>query len=302
MSSADIDAIVQAVLAELRKDGRLPGEAGGAAGPAAAPASAEGEVVIDLPDPTEDALRRRIGVDEPVDAEGLANLCATTTARIGVGRAGPRPRTNALLLFQGDHGVAQDAIYGVVDEEVKAQFDLFTVETQTADQDEYLLRPDLGRRLTDEAKAMIAERCTPNPQVQIVVGAGLSAAAVNHQLPDILPVIQQGLADAGVTVGTPFYIERARVGVMNDVGEATGAETVLLLIGERPGLGVADALSAYMGYKPRPGKTDADRDLICMITYAGGTNPLEAGAYVVEKLQEMLREKASGVALGREDS
>lgn len=299
MSSADIDAIVQAVLAELRRDGRLPADG---AGSASAPApAAGGEVVIDLPDPAEPELRRRIGVPDPVDAEGLANLCSTTTARIGVGRAGPRPRTSALLLFQGDHGVAQDAIYGTVDEEVKAQFDLFTVETRTADQDEYLLRPDLGRRLTDEAKATIAERCKPNPQVQIVVGAGLSAAAVNHQLPDILPVIQQGLATAGLSVGTPFYIERARVGVMNDVGEATGAETVLLLIGERPGLGVADALSAYMGYQPRPGKTDADRDLICMITYAGGTNPLEAGAYVVEKLQEMLREKASGVALGRED-
>ena len=201
----------------------------------------------------------------------------------------------------GDVHPERSTVDGEVDEAVKEGLGLFTVDTEVADGEEYLLRPDLGRRLTDEAKATIAERCTPNPQVQIVVGAGLSAAAVNHQLPDILPVIQQGLATAGVTVGTPFYIERARVGVMNDVGEATGAETVLLLIGERPGLGVADALSAYMGYQPRPGKTDADRDLICMITYAGGTNPLEAGAYVVEKLQEMLREKASGVALGRED-
>lgn len=299
MTAVDIDAIVRAVLAELGEDGKLPTGDGPPA--AAAPAADAGDLVIDLPDPSEDAQRRRIGVPYPVDAEGLANLCGSTTARIGVGRAGPRPRTQALLLFQGDHGVAQDAIYGEVEDEVKAQFDLFTVGTQAGDQDTYLLRPDLGRRLTEEAKATLAERCVRNPQVQICVGAGLSAAAVNHQLPAILPVINQGLEAAGLKVGTPFYIEHARVGVMNDVGAAVEAETVLLLIGERPGLGVADAISAYMGYAPRPGKTDADRDLICMITYAGGTNPLEAGAFVVEKLQEMLRNKASGVALGRDD-
>ena len=294
MPSSDIDAIVSAVLDELRRQGRLPA---GAAAAQAAPNAGAGDVVIDLPDPSEPEQRRGIGVDDPADPEGLRNLCATTTARIGVGRAGPRPRTRSLLLFQGDHGVAQDAIYGSVDEAVKEQFELFTVTTQVSDQDEYLLRPDLGRRLSDEAKATIAQRCKRDPQVQIVVGAGLSAAAVTHQLPEILPVITQGLESAGVTVGTPFYIEHARVGVMNDVGEAVGADAVLLLIGERPGLGVADALSAYMGWQPRPGKTDADRDLICMITDHGGTNPLEAGAYVVEQLQRILRHQASGVAL-----
>ena len=298
MPSDDIDAIVSAVLDELRSQGRLP--SGGAPSATASPSGATtagGEVSIDLPDPTEEQQRRRIGVENPADLEGLRNLCSTTTARLGVGRAGPRPRTSALLLFQGDHGVAQDAIYGTVDEAVKEQFDLFTVGTRVADQDEYLLRPDLGRRLSDEAKATIAERCTKNPQVQIVVAAGLSAAAVNHQVPAILPVLTQGLGSAGISVGTPFYLEHARVGVMNDVGEAVGADAVLLLIGERPGLGVADALSAYMGWQPRPGKTDADRDLICMITDNGGTNPLEAGAYVVEQLQRILRHQASGVAL-----
>jgi ethanolamine ammonia-lyase small subunit len=58
-------------------------------------------------------------------------------------------------------------------------------------------------------------------------------------------------------------------------------------------------MSAYMGYEPRPGKTDADRDLICMITANGGTNPLEAGAYVVELLKRMLDHQASGVELRR---
>jgi ethanolamine ammonia-lyase small subunit len=300
MSSTDVEAIVAAVLAELQRVGLGGGEdAPRVAGDGATGAGGAGAAVIDLPDPTEPQQRRRSGVDHPHDAEGLANLMAATNARLGVGRAGPRPRTGALLLFQADHGVAQDAIYGVVEEPVLEQFGLFRTRTQVADREEYLLRPDLGRRLSEDSRRLVAERCTRDPDVQIVVGDGLSAHAINHNLAQIYPVIEQGLTDARLTLGTPFFIENARVGVINDVGEVTGAKSVLILIGERPGLGIADAMSAYMGYEPRPGKTDADRDLICMITANGGTNPLEAGAYVVELLKRMLDHQASGVELRR---
>jgi ethanolamine ammonia-lyase small subunit len=291
-SKVDVEAIVQAVLNELRKQGN-----GAAAGNGQGQAKSNGELVIDLPDPTLPEARRAIGVKNPHDADGLRNLCATTTARVGVGRAGSRPKTSTLLLFQSDHGVTQDAIYGVVGEEVKQQFNLFSVKTMVSDRGEYLLRPDLGRRLSDEAKKTIAERCTKKPQVQIVVGDGLSAAAITNNLPVIYPVIEQGLKSAGISVGTPFFIEFARVGVINDVNEIIGADMVLILIGERPGLGVADAMSAYMGYKPAAGKTDADRDVICMITKNGGTNPLEGGAFVVELIKKTLKYQASGVDL-----
>ncbi|MCL3859796.1 ethanolamine ammonia-lyase subunit EutC [Actinotalea sp. K2] len=292
MTTPDIDAIVQAVLRELRADH------GGTTGPTALAGPATGDgLVIDLPDPTTEQARRTIGVQDPMDPEGLRNLCAATTARLGVGRAGPRPRTASLLLFQADHGVTQDAIYGVVPEEVKAPLNLFTVSTQAADRAEYLLRPDLGRLLSAEAKTTIAERCTKSPDVQICVGDGLSAAAIESNLADIYPVIDQGLRSAGLTIGTPFFIENCRVGVMNDVNTVIDAKVVLLLIGERPGLGIADAMSAYMGFHPEPGKTDAERDLICMITVHGGTNPLEAGAYVVDLVRTTLKHGASGVHL-----
>ncbi len=291
-ATVDIEAIVQAVVAELRKRGVAPAVA--AAPPVKA---APSELVIDLPDPTLPEFRRAIGVENPYDLEGLRNLCATTTARLGVGRAGPRPRTRSLLLFQFDHGITQEAIYGEVSESVKEKLNLFTVTTQVSNRDEYLLRPDLGRKLSAEARKMIAERCAKKPQVQVVVGDGLSAAAVNNNLPEIYPVIEQGLKSAGISMGTPFFIQNARVGVINDVNEVIGADVVVILLGERPGLGVADALSAYMGYRPGPGKTDAERDVVCMITYHGGTNPLEAGAYVVELIKQTLKYQASGVEL-----
>ena len=297
-----LEEIVARVIAELKRDGIAPPpEAAPVAAPSGnsevkAPAGTN-DLVIDLPDPTVESERRRLRVDNPYDADGLRNLCATTTARIGIGRAGARPRTASLLLFQADHAVTQDAIYGIINEDTKEKQKLFTVHSRAADRSEYLLRPDLGRRLTDEAKAIIQERCIKQPDVQICIGDGLSAAAISNNLSDIYPVIEQGLSSAGLTLGTPFLIENCRVGIMNDVNTIVQAKVVLLLIGERPGLGIADAMSVYMGFDPQPGKSDADRDLICMITTHGGTNPLEAGAYVVEVVKRMIQHSASGVKL-----
>ena len=241
--------------------------------------------------------RRRIGVEDPANASGLANLASSTNARLAVGRAGPRPRTRTALLFSADHAVTQDAIFGDVPTGLLEELGMFTVQTKVTDQDEYLLRPDLGRQLSDEARALVAEKCVMKPQVQIVVGDGLSAAAVTSNLPEIYPVLQQGLKSAGLSTGTPFFVRYCRVGVMNDVNDVIGADVVVLLIGERPGLGVADALSVYSGWRPGPGKSDAHRDVICMITPHGGTNPLEAGAFVVEHVKNVVAAQASGVEL-----
>jgi ethanolamine ammonia-lyase small subunit len=318
--AAEVREIVQAVLAELERTGAADPVQAPAAGaraetpgpapavprtPAGAPATASdrassssgGGHDVEVADPTVPEERRRLGVANPANPAGLANLASSTYARLAVGRAGPRPRTRTMLLFGADHAVTQDAIFGDVPTALLDEFGLFTVQTQVTDQDEYLLRPDLGRRLSDEGRKVVAERCTKNPQVQIVVGDGLSAAAVTNNLPQIYPVLEQGLSSAGLSLGTPFFVRYCRVGVINDVNDIVGADVVVLLIGERPGLGVADALSVYSGWRPGPGKSDAHRDVICMITANGGTNPLEAGAFAVEHVKNVIAHQASGVEL-----
>ena len=258
----------------------------------------DGSLSIDLPDPVTPELRYKPLVKNPKDASGLNALVASTTARIGVGRAGPRYRTASLLLFQGDHAVTQDALYRDVDQKLLDEFGLFTVETKvTGGKQEYLLRPDLGRLLNDDAKRIINENCQKNVNIQVVVGDGLSSQAVESNLRQMFPVIKQGVQSAGLTFGTPFFIKHARVGVINDVGELIKPDVVILLIGERPGLGRAESMSAYMGYKPKYGDTDADRDVVCNIFENGGTNPLEAGAFVVQIAQKMRKNQASGVKL-----
>ncbi|MCC7362312.1 MAG: ethanolamine ammonia-lyase subunit EutC [Anaerolineales bacterium] len=297
-NEARLAALVAAVIKELQAAGAFPGGAGAAAEPASAPAAAPGELTLDLPDPTTPEARRRPGVAAPRDPAALKALMAATTARLGVGRAGPRYTTTALLRFQADHAITQDALYRDVDPAVLAALGLFSVQTAvTGGKQEYLLRPDLGRRLSDAARRTVVEQCRPAPNLQIVVGDGLSAAAVEANAPEMFPVLTQGAQAAGLTVGTPFFIKYCRVGVLNDIGDLLRPDVVVLLIGERPGLGRAEALSAYMAFRPKTGDTDADRDVVCNIFNGGGTNPLEGAAFVIQIAQKMLKHQASGVKL-----
>jgi ethanolamine ammonia-lyase small subunit len=253
---------------------------------------------IDLPDPTSEDLRYKPRINNPQDPTALKELINSTTSRIGVGRAGPRYKTASLLLFQGDHAVTQDALYRDVDSKLLEEFGLFTVQTNiTGGKEQFLLRPDLGRQLNEDAKRIIAEKCVKNPNIQLVVGDGLSAAAIEANFRQIFPVIKQGVQAAGLTFGTPFHVKYCRVGAMNDIGDAIKPDVIILLIGERPGLGRAESMSAYMGYKPKNGDSDADRDVVCNIFENGGTNPLEAGAFVVQIAQKMRQFQASGVKL-----
>ena len=315
MDDSKLAAIVDAIVRELKESGAVKSSPVSSSEPMPAsvsqalssasivpinthPTTSGGNLNIDLPDPTLPEFRNKPRIKNPKDAQALNALMASTTARIGVGRAGPRYSTASLLLFQGDHAITQDALYRDVEQKLLDEFNLFTVQTKvTGGKQEYLLRPDLGRLLNDDAKRIINEKCQKNVNIQLCVGDGLSAAAIEANLRQIFPVIKQGVQNAGLTFGTPFFIKYARVGVMNDVGELIKPDVVILLIGERPGLGRAESMSAYMGYKPKYGDTDADRDVVCNIFEGGGTNPLEAGAFVVQLAQNMRKSQASGVKL-----
>ncbi len=308
MSDADhFDELIDRVMRELSAAGlirpletpnRPTPPANTASAPTARGRQTGGELRLDLPDITAAEQRAQGGVDRPVSAEGLQALMSVTPARIGAGHSGPRPRTRALNLFAADAAITQDALWRDVDPALLEQMGLFSVQTRiTGGKEEYLLRPDLGRQLSDSAREILRQRCQPGAALQVCVGDGLSAAAIEANLGKILPVLQSGAQSAGLSFGTPFFIQYCRVGVMNDIGETLKPEVVMLLIGERPGLGRAESMSIYMGYRPQSGHSDADRDVICNIYDGGGTNPLEAGAYALQLAQKMIKAGASGVKL-----
>jgi len=255
---------------------------------------------VEEEDITTTEKRHTIGVVHPVDPEGCKALIHATNQRVCVGRNGPRPKLLTYLQMRADHGATQDSLtYVVPDDCIKDLGLLHVGETQTNGLLEtYLRLPTLGRKLSDEAKAVVLEKCVKNPTVQFVVSNGLSGYAIEHYAGDVLKSMTDGLKSSGITVGTPVYVNRARVGIMNDFGAVLNADVVVVLIGERPGLIISDALSIYMGYKPRwePLTTDANRDNICMISKMG-KNPIEAAAEAVALIKDYLQYKTSGVEL-----
>ena len=249
-----------------------------------------------IPDITEIDIKKQLLVDNPADREAYLEMKAKTPARLGSGRAGARYKTITALRMRADHAAAQDSVFSDVSEEFIKKNNFIPVKTMCTDKDEYVTRPDLGRRFSQETTEIIKEKCDKNPKVQIMVGDGLSSAAIEANVEDILPSIEQGLKMYGLNVGPILFVKYCRVPAMDAVGEATGADVVCLLVGERPGLVTAESMSAYIAYKPKVGMPEAKRTVISNI-HKGGTTAVEAGAHIAELIKTMLDKKASGIDL-----
>lgn len=235
-------------------------------------------------------------LDDPADLETLLRMKASTTARIGVGRAGARLKTSTMLELRADHAKARDAVFLDVDMKLLNELGLFSVQTKCSDKKEFLTRPDLGRQLDDDAITIIKQICTPTPDVEVYVSDGLSSKAIEANIRNILPVLTEGLKAKGLNVGTPFFVRFGRVPAMDRISEVLGSKVTCVLIGERPGLGSAESMSAYICYNARVGMPEARRTVVSNI-HKNGISAVEAGAYITDLICKILESKASGVDL-----
>lgn len=306
MDQKQIESIVRAVLGQIGGAAGAAGTAGavapqGAPVAAATPQAAPAVPADDggcLPDLGDVSVKNWIGVQQPKHPEVLQELKRNTGSRVCSGRVGTRPRTTSLLRFLADHSRSKDTVLQDVPEAWLAKTGLLEVRSEIGDKDQYLTRPDLGRRLSAEAVQTLKAKCKQAPQVQVVVSDGLSTDAITANYDEILPPLLKGLEHAGLDVGTPFFVRYGRVKVEDQIGELLGAKVVILLIGERPGLGQSESLSCYMVYSPTSKTVEADRTCISNI-HRAGTPPVEAAAVIVDLAKRMLEQKASGIALNK---
>lgn len=289
------ELIIQSVLDELSKHGLLnsTNKLQGVSALMAPEKSMiqENEKMITLP-------ADEIMVENPFNLEAIKAMKNTTPARIGIGRAGARQKTFSWLRFLADHAVAKDAVFVDVSEDFLRRMNLVVVTSAAQNKEQFLTNPELGRRLSEVGETIIKEQCLKNPQVQICVVDGLSSRAIEANIPDLLPALIQGLTSAGVKLGTPVFVKYGRVWVQDHVARLVNADVVISLIGERPGLGTAESLSAYLIYRPDENTVEADRTVISNI-HKGGIPPAEAGAHLVDVLEQVLKAKASGVKLNQ---
>jgi len=253
-----------------------------------------------VPDVTELDLRKLYLVEDAKDPEKFRKMKERTPARLGSGKAGPRYKTLTMLRFRADHAAAQDAVFSQVPEDFAEKNGLVPVVTRCRDKDEYLTRPDLGRCFDEENQKKIKAAVPNAPKVQIVVGDGLSSAAILANAMDCMKTIQDGLKIRGIDCGAPVFVKFCRVGAGDAVGDVTGCEVVCVLVGERPGLVTDKSMSAYITYRPHTGVSESSRTVVSNI-HAQGTPAVEAGAHVAELIGKILNKKASGVGLHLEE-
>lgn len=249
-----------------------------------------------VPDVTQLDLRRLYLVEKPENGEKFKKMKEKTPARLGSGRAGPRYKTLTMLRFRADHAAAQDAVFSQVSEDFAEKNGLIPVQTCCKDKDEYLTRPDHGRRFDEENQKIIRGAVSGAPKVQVVVGDGLSSAAITANAMDCLAAMKDGLKARGIELGQSLFVRYCRVGAGDAVGDVTGCELVCVLVGERPGLVTDKSMSAYITYKPHTGVSESARTVVSNI-HAQGTPAVEAGAYIAELIDTILKKKVSGVGL-----
>ncbi|MCI6033276.1 ethanolamine ammonia-lyase subunit EutC [Fusobacterium varium] len=247
----------------------------------------------DLQDITKIDLRGVIELKNPANKAELMKYKKKTPARIGISRAGTRYTTNTMLRFRADHASAVDAVYTDVSEEFLNANNLFTIQTKCHSKDEYMTRPDLGRRLSEESIAILKEKAKKSPKVEIFVSDGLSSTAIEANVEDTLPAIINGLKSYGIEAGTPFFLKYGRVGAADEVSEILDAEVTCVLIGERPGLATSESMSAYITYKGYVGIPESKRTVVSNI-HKNGTPASEAGAHIAHIIKKILDAKASG--------
>ncbi|MCC9166550.1 ethanolamine ammonia-lyase subunit EutC [Pontibacter harenae] len=235
-------------------------------------------------------------------ADPWDSLKAFTAARIALGRAGTSVPLKASLAFKMAHAHARDAVFSslnldlLLEELEQFQLPVHLLHSLATDRQEYLQRPDLGRRLHSASAALLSEEGQTFADVAIVLADGLSATAVNTHAVPLLQILLPALQKAGFKVASLTVVEQARVAVADEIGELLGAKLSLVFIGERPGLSSPDSLGAYFTYAPKLGTTDEGRNCISNIRPEGLPY-----AFAAEKclylIKEALRRKLTGVAL-----
>jgi ethanolamine ammonia-lyase small subunit len=237
----------------------------------------------------------------PIPPDPWADLRRHTPARIGLGRSGVALPTAEVLRLAAAHAQARDAVHVALDvagleSQLNAEgWQIVTVASRATSRDDYLRRPDLGRRLAPSDAARLQSLAAGAVDVALVLGDGLSAVAVQRHAQPLLAALRAAFGDA-VTTAPLVIATQARVALADEIGALLNARVALILLGERPGLSSPDSLGAYLTHAPAIGRADAERNCVSNIRPEGLT-PERAAHRIAWLVREALRRRTSGVAL-----
>lgn len=231
----------------------------------------------------------------------MRRLCDFTSARVDLPLAGGSLAVAPLLNLRLAHARAKDAVHLPLDvhslsrDLLERNWPCVYLRTQAKNRNEYLRRPDLGRRLSKVSQAALPP-LAGKAAYAFVVADGLSALAVHRHALSTLNAAFRKLDWTPDSAHPIFLVEQARVAIGDAIGEAIGADLAVVLLGERPGLSSPDSLGIYLTWSPRIGRSDAERNCISNIHANGLSYELAAHKFAFLAREAQSR-KLTGVAL-----
>lgn len=274
MTEDELRALVKSIVADVVKEAASPSQP--TTEESDAPAWSRGPKHRPLAAPRHEAL--------------LEKLVSTTPARIVTGRTGTRYLTHSYLGLRADHAIALDAVESEVDESWAQAQGWLPLRSRAPNHHDFLLHPDLGRRLDDKSRAACEQQAEKGVDVQLIAGDGLSANALRLNGPPLMSALTAALSARGFRVGRPLFVKFARIGVQDEIGTVTQARSTIIIVGERPGLGTGDSLSIYTAVGPKLGQDNSEKDCISNVRTVGF--PPERAAQKCAEL--MVRSFAAG--------
>lgn len=233
-------------------------------------------------------------IDEPLKREELLAMKKFTPARTLTGRVGVRDKTLTMFRKNANLAAMVDAVWKPLNREYAGSFGYPMLKSLPESKEEYLMRPDLGRRLDEKSMEYVRTKLKKNPDVQIVLGEGQSNDALEQGMGELLPALLQGLDAEHIDYGTPVFVEYTRIGIGDLIAQEVGAKAACVVLGERPGLLTWRSLGCYITYDPKVDVLESKRTCVSNIQDDGGTPPAEAGAYIAGLIKRILDEKKSG--------
>lgn len=233
----------------------------------------------------------------------LSKLKQQLPIAYGWDNAGPRPSNAVSRKIRANLALAREAIYSELSTQKLGLTPIRPIRTRATTKAEHLGDPQLGSLLDYETLQTLEPR---GSDVEIVISDGLSAEAIHHNAPALLPALLDALSRLDIRVGTPMLAPNGRVKLAEAIGEALQPKIVIMIIGERPGGDYASSrsLSAYLAYRvsskseksssPMSNLASRYEYTVFSNIYDKGTLPSQAALLIAERIQEILLNQAAG--------
>ena len=237
-----------------------------------------------------------------IDKNEWEALRQFTAARIALGVTGVSVPLKSALALRLAHAHAREAVYSVLDMPFLTttlhakKIKTIEVCSCATDRNEYLQRPDFGRKLSDYSAQILQQQNVLPADIVVVIADGLSASAVNKHAVTVAFLVTQLAKQKGLSFAPVVLASQARVAITDEIGYLLNARLSVILIGERPGLSASDSMGAYITYNPKPGNTDEKRNCVSNIR-PEGLPPEAAAEKIMLLIEAAFKLQLTGVAL-----